>query len=252
MICSASLCNVMDMPKSDEQFPHERLAEARKAAGFETAAKFAKKVGIHETTYRAYESGQNGFSKLAPTLAKHLGVTVNWLLEGEDPEVTQRRAAERIARVAQVVSDYPPIRGAHDSDGAITIRRVDLSYAMGDGTDLQDYPEEQGMQFDPNFLRRLTRAEPSMLFVARGTGDSMMPTLINDDMVVIDTSQRRLNLQDRIWACALHGVGMIKRLRVVGEGRVEVLSDNPTVGSTEVSANELYIVGRVVWIGREV
>lgn len=236
------------MTETDD-FPHVRLTAARKRAGFETAAKFAKAVGIHETTYRAYESGQNGFAKLAPTLAKRLDVTVDWLLEGDDK--TQKSSLKR-HMISTPVSDLPPVKGVHDADGAITIRRVDLSYAMGDGTDLQDYPEEQGMQFDPNFLRGLTRAEPELLFVARGNGDSMMPTLINDDMVVIDTSQRRLNLQDRIWACALHGVGMIKRLRVVGEGRVEVRSDNPTVGNTEVSSDELHIVGRVVWIGREV
>jgi phage repressor protein C with HTH and peptisase S24 domain len=69
---------------------------------------------------------------------------------------------------------------------------------------------------------------------------------------LIDTTQTTLNQQDRIWACALHGAGMIKRLRVVGEDRVEVRSDNPTVGNREVSAADLRIVGRVIWVGRRV
>ena len=148
--------------------------------------------------------------------------------------------------------DMPPVKIASRDDGAIDIRQVDLSYAMGDGTELTDYPEETAVKFDPNFLRSITKASPGRLFVARGDGDSMMPTLINNDMVLIDTTQRTLNMQDRIWACALHGAGMIKRLRVVGEGRVEVRSDNKTVGDREVNADELHIVGRVIWIGRQV
>jgi phage repressor protein C with HTH and peptisase S24 domain len=229
--------------------PHERLGWARREAGYADAAKFAKAVGIHATTYRAYENGQNGFAKLAPTLAPKLGVSVAWLLGADEEKPVA--VAPRPAAVP-VTSDMPPMRGIHDSDGPLSIRKVDLSYAMGDGTNLEDYYEEESIQFDPNFLRGLTRAPIEKLFVARGDGDSMFPTLINDDQVLIDTSQRRLNQQDRIWACAYHGAGMIKRLNVIGEGKVEVVSDNPAVPNRQVELNELEIVGRVIWVGRRV
>ncbi|WP_165799480.1 S24 family peptidase [Sphingomonas oleivorans] len=148
--------------------------------------------------------------------------------------------------------DIPPTRSASDGDGAIDIRQVDLAYAMGDGANIEDYPEEGTIKFDPNFLRVLTRSPADRLFVARGDGDSMMPTLINDDMVLIDTAQRRLNMQDRIWAVSLHGAGMIKRLRVIDHETVHVISDNPNVPGQEVAAEDLFIVGRVIWIGRRI
>lgn len=162
--------------------------------------------------------------------------------------------AEIIARdfAVSTLPDMPRTVTASDDDGAIVVRQVDLSYAMGDGTSLEDYPEEVGVKFNPNFLRTITRTDPSRLFVARGDGDSMFPTLINDDMVLIDTGQRVLNMQDRLWACAVHGAGMIKRLRSVGASRVEVRSDNPTVGNREVDTDDLFIVGRVIWVGRRV
>lgn len=149
-------------------------------------------------------------------------------------------------------ADMPVIRDASEADGAIAVRRVDLSYAMGDGTTLEDYPEEEAVLFDPGFLRRISRAPAHCLFVAQGEGDSMFPTLINDDEVVIDTTQKVLNMQDRIWACAYRGAGMIKRLRIVGEGQVEIRSDNKTVGDQVVDADDLVIVGRVIWVGRRV
>jgi phage repressor protein C with HTH and peptisase S24 domain len=81
---------------------------------------------------------------------------------------------------------------------------------------------------------------------------SQKATAINDDEVLIDTTQRVLNMQDRIWACAYQGAGMIKRLRAVGEQKVEIRSDNKTVGDQVVPADDLHIVGRVIWIGRRV
>ncbi|MFZ3483887.1 XRE family transcriptional regulator [Sphingomonas sp. 3-13AW] len=227
--------------------PHARLQYARRAAGFADKAEFAREVGIHATTYRAYENGQNGFAKLASLFAKKLGVSTDWLMHGgETPDVPLRVPSPPTR------PDLPPVRGASDGDGAIAVRQVDLSYAMGDGTTLEDYPEEERILFDPNFLRRITRATADRLFVARGDGDSMFPTLLNEDEVVIDTTQRILNMQDRIWACAYRGAGMIKRLRVVGDGMVEVRSDNKTIGDHVVPAEDLHIVGRVIWVGRRV
>lgn len=254
MICSAAICN--DLLMNEKVYPdapseaHERLAWLRRRAGYESAADFAKAIGVHQTTYRAYESGQNGFSKLAPTIARRLGCSVEFLLEGV--ELPHERLLPPAPPRNYVEADLPPVVGASDEDGAIHVRALDLSYAMGDGTNLDDYFEETSVQFDPNFLRSVTRATSSMLFVARGDGDSMFPTLINDDQVLIDTSQTRLNQQDRIWACSLHGAGMIKRLRIIDQDRVEVRSDNPAIGNIEVPMRDLHIVGRVVWVGRRV
>jgi phage repressor protein C with HTH and peptisase S24 domain len=241
------MCNAETMTETPDT-PHGRLEWARRRANYDSAAEFAKGIGIHPTTYRAYENGQNGFAKLAPTIAKRLGVSIEWLLEGDGVPKTELPPAP----VRVPVSPDQPIVPTPQSEDAIIIRSVDLSYAMGDGTNLEHYYEEEGVLFDPNFIRALTRASSDKLFLARGDGDSMFPTLINDDQVLIDTTQTTLNQQDRIWACALHGAGMIKRLRVVGEGRVEVRSDNPTVGNREVSAADLRIVGRVIWVGRRV
>lgn len=157
-----------------------------------------------------------------------------------------------LVRAATLEPDQPPIRTASASDGPIAIRQLDLSYAMGDGTNPDDFPQETPVLFDPNWLRIVSRAPPDRLFVARGDGDSMAPTLINDDQVLIDTTQQVVNLQDRIWALSVHGAAMIKRLRLIGQGAVQILSDNPAVPSQEVEADDVHIVGRVIWVGRRI
>lgn len=153
-------------------------------------------------------------------------------------------------RAAPPLSDQPRVVVAAQADGAVGIRSLDLNYAMGSGANPEDYPGETPVLFDPNFLRILTRAEPDRLFVARGDGDSMFPTLVNGDQVLVDTTQRTLTMQDKIWAVSVHGASMIKRLRSIGKGRVRILSDNPVVPMEEVDAEDLHIVGRVIWVGR--
>lgn len=132
------------------------------------------------------------------------------------------------------------------------LRVFDLNLSMGDGTDIDDYAEEGVMDFDPGILRRITRTPAERLFVARGSGDSMLPTLMNGDMVLIDPLQTRLNLDDRIWAISLYGAGAIKRLQPVAPGKVDVISDNPARENRVVDADDIRILGRVIWIGREV
>lgn len=141
---------------------------------------------------------------------------------------------------------------AANDDDTVGLRRFDLSYAMGPGTNIDHYVEEDAVRFDLSWLRTITRAHTDMLFVAKGDGDSMAPTLINDDTVLIDTSQRELNLNDRIWAVSVYGAGMIKRIRKITADRVAVLSDNKDVPPQEVDMADLHIVGRVVWVGRRV
>jgi len=78
----------------------------------------------------------------------------------------------------------------------------------------------------------------------------MNPTLHDRDMVIFDTTQTILNTTDKIWAISLFGAGGIKRLRPIARNRVLVISDNPTLDNQEVDAEDLRILGRVIWSAR--
>ncbi|MGN6121691.1 MAG: S24 family peptidase [Sphingomonas oligoaromativorans] len=148
----------------------------------------------------------------------------------------------------KVLPDIPP----PNVDDVEMIPEVDLRYAMGDGAVLADYPEVGQIPFNRQFRRSLTSAPVEKLFVARGDGDSMLPTLINDDMVLIDTSQNRITQSDRIWALAVGDAGMIKRVRVLGTDQYELHSDNPSIRPQPITREELTVVGRVIWVGRRI
>lgn len=212
-----------------------------------SAKALARTAGLGETVVRDILQGMTKDIKLGTVekLAQALGLSLGDLL----PDAYGRAAA----RMPQSVeSDHPPLISASAGDGAIALRQVDLAYAMGPGSEIEDFPDEMPVLFDPGFLRALTQAAPERLYVARGDGDSMFPTMVNGDQVIIDTTQRRLHLQDRIWAVSVHGASMIKRLRTIGHNRVRIMSDNPIIPPEEVDAEDIFIAGRVVWIGRKV
>lgn len=245
MICSVTLCNTTPM-EIDCDSPGQRLKWARLRAGYEDGAQFARAMKIKEVTYRAYENDQNGFTRHAPDFAARLGVTIEWLLRGgplPDTDPPEQPPAGEFG-TPEILSDRYNIE---------LIRQVDISYAMGDGAVVDDYPDVDFIPFQRNFLRSLTRSSPSSLFLATGHGDSMEPTLLRSDMILIDASQSRVAQQDQVWALTYAGAGMIKRLRRFrgDDGdRYLILSDNPAVPSQEAAFDDVHIVGKVVWVGR--
>lgn len=155
-----------------------------------------------------------------------------------------------LAGLTEEIGQYHAAAPAAPESQSVALRHVDLSYSMGPGANIDDYVEEGSFEFDATLLSRITRSPSDRLFVASGAGDSMFPTLLDSDLVVIDTGQRIMNMQDRIWALSLFGAGAIKRLRTVGSDRILVISDNKDVENQEVSADDIHLLGRVVWLGR--
>ncbi|WP_288935624.1 S24 family peptidase [uncultured Sphingomonas sp.] len=134
-----------------------------------------------------------------------------------------------------------------DAGETASVMRLDLSYSMGPGSNLDDsYIEAEAFEFDIGFLRSLTVTPADRIRIVDGIGDSMTPTLHDRDLLFVDINQQDLNAQDRIWAIWLFGLGAVKRLRAIGTDRVLVISDNPDVENQEVQRADIVIHGRVV------
>lgn len=63
--------------------PYERLREARKNAGYKSAADAARAMGVPEQTYYSHENGGSGLRPAVATkYAKKFRVSLEWLLTG--------------------------------------------------------------------------------------------------------------------------------------------------------------------------
>lgn len=163
-------------------------------------------------------------------------------LAGFDPmSFLKKKVAIREA----ATKPYPPVRDE------MHISEVDLAYGMG-ATFVDDLNATEVVRVLPtDWVRQFTRAPAEKLFLCRGIGDSMFPTLFDSDMLLVDTSQQRPKQSDRIWVMSVGEMGMVKRLRVRADGNYVLLSDNAQVPDMDAVDGEMAVIGRVVAVIRK-
>jgi phage repressor protein C with HTH and peptisase S24 domain len=215
----------------------ERLEAIR-----QDGAWLARQADIPTSTL--YDNLKKGIAKTehAIAIARALGVTVDWLLTGRE-EAPAKKAKGQPANDAGAAAEQL---------GLAMIPEVDITYSMGGGSVVDEYAEARLVPFRQDWLQRLTRGRPAEVFLTRGQGDSMMPTILDDDDVLVNRADRGIRQQDRIWALGYGELGMIKRVRRLPSGLFQLNSDNPAVTPIEATEDELFVVGRVIWIGRRV
>lgn len=216
----------------------ERISERMKALNL-TQTALARLAGISQPSVAHLVKGRAAGSTQLHKIARALQTTPEYLTgETDDP--------------SEGALPVPTADDVADQVGGVRIKEIDLDYGMGaswiDGVPVTEVERV----FPADWLVQFTRAHPQYLFFAHGAGDSMMPTIMDRDIVLIDTTQQTLNMADRIWAVAFGGAGMIKRLRPQPDGGVKLMSDNPSVRDEVAYDGELSIIGRVVGVMRKI
>lgn len=202
-------------------------------------AELARRVGLSQPTIHALIKGGSQGSKHLHKIARALNTSTHFLAgETDDP------AANAVP--------VPTPQSIADQLDLTLVPQLELGYSMGGGSVFNDYRHTGFRAFDRGWLKSIARGAFSDLFVARGEGDSMQPTLMDEDMVLIDTSQKFIHQQDRIWAISYGDLGMIKRVRRLATGAYRIISDNQNIKPFDVVDEEMHVVGRVVWIGRRI
>jgi len=135
------------------------------------------------------------------------------------------------------------------SDGLLRIRQLQVGASAGPGS-LADDEYAESMGFAPKWLRRLG-ADPANLSLIVVDGDSMAPTLGDGDDIMVDHSAATRPLRDGIYVLRMEDVLLVKRVAMGPSGKLTIRSDNPQYPDWEnVSAENVNIIGRVVWTGR--
>lgn len=212
--------------------PHDRLRRAREAAGYRRAADAANEKGWTYSTYAGHENGSRAFSPaVANTYARAFGVSAEWLLFGGDAGVKTAESAE-------------------PTDTLIPVYDVQASAGFGA---LIDYEEQtHSLAFPPAYLKKLTAGSPRDLVIISTKGDSMEPTLLDDDIVLVDTSKTHMGFEG-MFVLRHNDTLLVKRAGMAPKsGYVMLLSDNNKYPPIEAALADLTVVGKVLWYGRKV
>lgn len=212
----------------------ERLRERIEMAGFSQAS-LGRKINVSQQAIGKLLTGKAFGSVHLHRIAQELGTTPGYLTgqtddptEGALPLPTPELIAEQL--------------------DVVQLPMLNLKYGMGGGTVVDDEQAEL-IPMSRKWLRTFTNSDPSQLFLTRGTGDSMSPTILHEDMLIGDRSQNQPLMGDQIWAITHYGHGMIKRLRPM-EGGYRILSDNSAVPPDTATDGSMQIVGRIIYVMR--
>lgn len=207
-------------------------------------SELARRVGITQPAI-ANLIKRGGRSSHLHKIARALETTPEYLT-GEN----ESGASEPSASPAGLVSNLRPVEDFDEDDELVEVMELDLRFGMGGGSYLELPVKKKPRRFTRGWLRLFTMSPPSRIFIAKGIGDSMAPTVQNADIVIIDTAEDRLDMADQIFAVAYGDSGMIKRLRPMAGGGVKIMSDNPLVESEMAYDGELHVIGKVVAVVR--
>lgn len=209
----------------------ERLREAREDKGAKQED-LADVAGVSKQAVSKIENGgtlKPAMSTMEP-IARFLGVTVRWLVDGKQPKHPEDIVAE---------------------EGWADIIGVRQAAALGEGAVIDEYAETHKLKFRAESLRR-KRLRPDRLAVLYGKGESMLPTIKNGDAILFDTSDIEPR-DDKIYVISYEGALMAKRLIEIG-GNWHIQSDNRDDPKWRKpvpvdETKQFAIHGRVRWIG---
>lgn len=245
----------------------ERLKELR---GSTSQAKFAEILGIPQTTLGRYERGDSQPDvEFVSQTCLNLGVNPNWLLLGVGPMHGNAVTASAPAPMAEgkALNSSSPrseasyeVHGSTERNGIIEcadcqimmMPMVEARLSAGTGSFETGGNVERRYAFRMDFLLR--KGQPSHMVLMRVSGDSMEPEVKHNDVVLIDQSQcaPRPGL---LYAVGVEDAVYLKVINTV-PGKLVMTSYNPAYPPIEIDArgdlaNGIRIIGRAVWVGRE-
>lgn len=200
------------------------LKAARKRANL-TQEAIAERMGVSVPQVSRWENGRDGIpSQRLSALAKAYQANLDELLGTDE--------GDQIPAV--MVELLPTIVGAG-----------------GGGTGDGDY---RSVAFSRGLIEEELRVDPNDLLAVIVEGDSMKPEFLPGDQLLID--RRKTSIAQPGAFCLWDGDGyVIKYLEKVYASDpplIHVMSENPRYSASKRLADEIQVMGRVIWFGRRV
>lgn len=262
----------------------DRMKAARKHADL-TQRELAVRVGVSQPVISQLESGENLQSVHLLRIASACGVRPEWLADGlgamldsagAAAEATSSAAAQVLAMLSKHKGLTPAARdqiaqavektvaeavqssnvisadfsGSRLKPGEILIPQYDVRGSMGHGQVPADYTD---------FMRNVTVSGPQLeklgldytspanLAIISGWGQSMAPTIQDKDPVIVDRGVTDF-IGDGVYVITWDGMLYIKRLQSAGDGKLELISDNPKHKDRVVNTDEVAIHAKVLLV----
>ena len=202
---------------------------------------FASKIDVSEGTLRRVIKGEDPKLSIIERIAKTAQVDLMWLITGQSS--TLKNAAD---------SSHPMIKIDEFNEEFVLVPGYHVTVSTGHGAFNDQTQVSRHLAFRKKWIE-YKNLEKSELAVVFAKGDSMEPTIHNNNSILVDLSDKKLS-EGLIYVVRLGEELYAKRLQQYLDGSVRLISDNKEYLEQIVKPNELEqleIVGKVVWIGKD-
>lgn len=207
------------------------FARATKATGIGSQAELAALLGVHRSAVTQAKRKDAVPKAWVLAVSRKARVDADWLEFGQ----AARRGGE-----------------GGDAGGAFaSVPKVRARLSAGGGSFETEGEVEALFPFRREWLRR--KGNPANMVLMDVVGNSMEPEIRHGDMVLIDQAQTAI-VAHGIYAVGVEDTVLVKRVEK-RPGELVLLSDNRDYAPIVLSGDALEalrVIGRVLWIGREV
>jgi len=214
----------------------------------------AKKLHISENTLAQYRKGAGVLKSIVvEELISTYHFSPTWLFRGEgEPFPGARSKYPEVCGPEEYkvhVIDTPSHGEAAEDDGEfLFVPQVSDKISAGFGLEPYNHVEMR-IAFRKDWLQK--KGNPKNMNLIRVDGDSMEPTLMSSDLVLVDHGRNFIGPQGGIYAITLDSMIMIKRLQVMPlVNKVSIISDNDRYRSIDADIAQVKVNGKVIWFGR--
>lgn len=224
----------------------QKLKGVREKAGL-TQSMLSKISGVSERTIKSYEKNSaNVTLSIIEKLAKALKVETKYFTNEDVQQYVHHSSSNmstnvhKLSSTHQVVND---LQQTGDEDTIIHIPRFTDKASAGNG--ITNYHSEHSLL---SFTKRELQTHfgihsTAHLSVMESTGDSMMPTIAEGSLLLVQEEFEVL--EGRIYVIRLEGDLYVKRIQK--RPKIKLISDNTNYDPIEIKeSEELVVVGRVV------
>jgi phage repressor protein C with HTH and peptisase S24 domain len=217
------------------------VARLKSLTGLDNESIIAEKLGMSRTAFAERKRrGSIPYEELVRFCDTN-SISFNWLFYGEGP--LYKSAATKGIEVCEPGTAYK-----EDAE-YVFIPQVSGKISAGGGL-VADNTIEMRVAFRREWLQR--KGDARNMSIIRVQGDSMEPTLLSGDIVLIDHGRNYVDPHGGIYAIASGDNIMIKRLQLIyPSAKLRIISDNNRYDPIEADPEKVVINGKVIWFGRE-
>lgn len=166
-----------------------------------------------------------------------------------DPLLREEAATEIMEISEALKHPVAPVQLDFPADDFVLIGQVNGKISAGSGF-MPDDSIDVKAAFRRDWIKR-KGGKPDRMSLIKVAGDSMEPTFLSGDLVLVDHGRNIVPGRGGIFAIAIDEEIMVKRVQPISPDKLLVISDNKQYPPFEVARDQVQINGKVIWFARE-